>query len=318
MLIYDDIFNVDFNIRLIQAFKTSERSMSWLSHKLGYKHNQVHLWESGKRNFYWRDFVHLCKCFNRSIDKAVSENLQIESNEIGVILKNSLKDYKHKEVAERIGVSQAKLSRWVNGSSQVPFEKACQILSYCHFNFFQFLDELIQKEDLPEISEIAVQKRNLIQTLEQSPFIGALAPALCLKSYKDLKKHKDGFLAEKIGISLPEEKVGLEILVELGQIYKKDGLYHLKTYRVKTGSNREGHLNVCRYWSSRVNQYSRLESSKSLFGYRVFGISKEGFKELREAHISYYHAISDILKTEQAPFDHVVAVNFHALVLDEK
>ena len=54
----------DFVIETIQALRGG-RSKSWLSQRLKYKFNQVYLWESERRAFYWSDFEAICEVMKR-------------------------------------------------------------------------------------------------------------------------------------------------------------------------------------------------------------------------------------------------------------
>lgn len=54
-------------IRVIRGEKSQER----LSHELGFDFNVVSRWESGRRGFYWNDFISLAKLMRWDVSTAL-------------------------------------------------------------------------------------------------------------------------------------------------------------------------------------------------------------------------------------------------------
>ena len=258
-----------------------EKSKSQLSQKLGYSPNQVYLWESGKRHFFWADFEELCEALRIPLRHHIKIYLDFEpEKEILEILNESISAYQKKEIAHQLNVSSSKLSRWLQGNSKIPFHNTCQILEFCHQNFCEFLDEVSGVGKLDSIQDIVLEKR--------------------------------------VGISEEEEKLGLRILEESGQIYWHNGLFKLKHFRVKTTDNKAAVYDICQYWCDRAASLTKYPGMKSLIGYRVFAINEKSYKKIRAAQIEYYQKIGRILNEDEGPYDYVVAMNFHAMVLNEE
>ena len=119
----------DFVIETIQALRGG-RSKSWLSQRLKYKFNQVYLWESERRAFYWSDFEAICEVMKRPFQ----ENAKLffsnkEKFQVHLLLKRAVSPYKQKEIAAIFGVTTSKLSRWLSGESDIPFVQACNLNS---------------------------------------------------------------------------------------------------------------------------------------------------------------------------------------------
>lgn len=302
---------------LLRALR-GKRAQSQLSKHLGYNFNQVYLWETGRRVIHWKDLENYCKALNRPLTKHLQNFFSIkQAASIAEILSISLRGRKKRDVAIELGVSPSKLSRWLSGFSDPPLREALLILEQVHLGFHEFLDVLAGEGRITSIQPRVRRDRALKEALLRFPFSGAVAPALGLASYQSLEKHQPGFLARKLGISLEEEEMALQALLSMDQVEIVEGKYRLKPYRVNLVQNKQRFLEICQYWSDRAARLPKRVGGKSLFGYRVFGASEQGFAQLRQAQIDYYHALSAIIKNENGPFDHVIVVNLHTFLLEE-
>jgi transcriptional regulator with XRE-family HTH domain len=305
------------SVEILRAYR-GHHSMLWLSRRLGYSHNQVYLWESGRREFHWRDFENLCQRFRRPLHSAIEQYFVPEgSTDIGSLIRHSLKSGSKKEILKKFSISPSKLSRWQTGKSSPPFAEACEMLNFTKLNFLEFLDHVLGPGVCLSIQPALQQKRKAKKTLYQTAYLAALAPAVELKKYMNLKRHRPGVLARLIGITDKQEADGLRILTNAGITYLENGTYKLNTYRLNVTDDPNEFLKIADYWSKRAAEFRKTKGSKSLFGYRVFGISESGLKRLKQALFDYYDEITEILKDEQNEFDHIVAIPFQTLVLDE-
>lgn len=308
----------NLHVELLTHFQKNH-SMLWLSRRLGYRHNQVYLWKNNRREFYWKDFENLCDRFNLPLKEKIRV-YYLPSGETGFasLVAHQIKGKIKTEIRVRYSLSPSKLSRWSTGKASPPFDLACEIFDFASICFLEFLNSVLGASSSPTIQKELKRRNQIKQALYRAEYIGALAPAVELKSYRSLKKHKPGFLAEKIGISIQEEEYGLKVLEDAGVLYFADGIYKLKSYRLYTGDSRDDFLKIIDYWSKRAAKINKQESVKSFFGYRVFGITSEGLQKLKMAQVNYYSEISQVLQGEPDDFDHIVAIPFQTLVLDEK
>lgn len=294
-----------------------KRAQSNLSRLLGYSFNQVYLWETGRRAVHWADFEKLCAVLKRPLHENLQQHFQIKETGIQNLLRSTMKSRKQKDVAKALGLPESRLSRWMRGISDPPLWEVFRILHFVHQNFPEFIDDLAGPGRIESLQPIIARHRLLRETLYDLPFTAAVAPALGLKGYLALKKHEPGFLADRLGISLEQETKALKALEETGQIEVKEGKYKLKSFYINTTQDRARFLAVAHYWSGRAAKLPKRPGQKSMFGYRVFGITESAIAKIRQAQIDYYNALTAIIRKEEGPFDHVMVINFQAFLPDE-
>jgi transcriptional regulator with XRE-family HTH domain len=306
------------DLELLRTLR-GKRSQAHFSQILGYRYNQVHLWEMGKRTLDWNDFVHLCSTLKRPLTSTILKLTALQDElAIAKILSHGFRSHKKNELAKNLGISTSKLSRWLSGKSVPSLQESFRMMSLAYLNFADFLDEIAGPGKLRSIQPKVEESRKLSDLMVRLPYIGAVAPALALRSYRALKQHKPGFVAEAAGITLAQEEEALRVLREFGQIELKNGIYQLRHYKVNVMNEKERFHAACQYWAERAAKQTKWLGQKSLFGYRVFGITEAGYQKLRQAQINYYNEITEILAQDKSPPDHVVTVNFHTFVAEKK
>lgn len=294
------------------------RSQVQLSRLLGFRFNQVYLWESGRRAVHWGDFELYCKILKRPLYQAITRHFALpDSHSIHEVLVGSLRSLKKGAIAKELGIGPSPLSRWLNGRADPPLREVFRIFNRTHLNFLEFLDEVVGAGKLMSIQTAVTETQRLKNALYGLPIAGAIAPALELREYQELKVHRPGVLAKRLGLTLQEEEEALRLLQAAGQIEMQNGKYRLKSFRVTLTEDKQRFIQNCQYWSERAARIPKRVGQKSFFGYRVFGVSSEAYAKLRQAQVNAYHAISEILKDETAPYDDVVVINFQTFFPEE-
>lgn len=313
--------------KLIEPFLDQEvirslrgrRTQSQLSKVLGYKHNQLYLWESGRRTISWQDFCRICQVLKRPLNVAISDFFNIQNNqEIPVVLKLSLGKRKKGELAKSLGVTASKLSRWLTGRTDPPLIEVFKIFKIAYPNFLEFLDFVSGPGRVASIQGEVTNAHKIRSALFQAPFVGGVAAALFTKEYRNLKKHTPGIIAKHVGISLEEENVALNLLQAAKQIEMVDGLYRINSFSLNLVDDKKQFLRLAQYWADRAAALPKWGGQKSGFGYRVFCVNETGRQRIRQAQVDYYNAITEILKSESGPYDYVMVVNFQGFLPGER
>lgn len=292
----------------------AKRSQSQLSHRLGYKYNQVYLWESGRRVIGWQDFVKICRTLKRPLAKALRDFFGVQEDlEIHQLLTLILKSRKKGETANSLAVTASKLSRWLSGQTDPPLEMVLRLFRMAYPNsFFEFVDFVAGPGLVTSIQNQVAKSDRIHKALFRYPFVGAVAAALFTKDYQRLKVHKPGVLAKQVGITIDEENAALEVLQATGEIELRDGIYKIAPFAVNLSTNREQFIRCSQYWAERAATLPKGPSQKSAFGYRVFSMNYQHLAKIRQAQVDYYNALTEIIKSQEGPYDAVMVINFQS------
>lgn len=305
---------------IVRAIR-GKRTQSQFSRLLGFKFNQVYLWESGRRRIYWSDLELICSKLGFSLVQRLKEFFHLrdpESDKIHVLLSASIKGRKKGELAKTLKVTSSKLSRWLSGQSDLPLEAVLNVLALVHLEVLEFVDSVAGVGRIKSIEPAIARAKAVKQAMFSMPFVGAVGAALFTEEYKKLKAHRPGVLASMLGISIAEEEAALKALREAGQLELKDGVYRMAPYQVNLAHDRKQFLKCSQYWSERAAKIIPRHDPKNGFGYRVFAVNEDMVKKVRQAQTDCYNAITEILKNEDGPYDRVMVVNFHSFFPEEK
>jgi hypothetical protein len=111
--------------------------------------------------------------------------------------------------------------------------------------------------------------------------------------------HAPGFIAERIGVSLPLEKECLRALAAAGQIEMDRGKWRVvRVLAVDTRIDPAKNLALKRHWARLgVERLARDPLPQDgLFSYNLFAVSEEGFAKIRALHLAYYEKVRDVVE----------------------
>jgi hypothetical protein len=142
------------------------------------------------------------------------------------------------------------------------------------------------------------------------PWSHAVLRALELGAYQALPKHKRGYLAKTLGITLARERACLRALEASGQIRREAGKWQpLHVITVDTRPDRAGNLSLKKHWACLAAERFRRDEvpEESLFSYNLFAVSDEGLAEIRALHLAYFAQLRAVVERCRAPTQLVLA-----------
>jgi len=289
------------------------RSQMGMSRRMGCTFNQSYRWESGRARMAWSDFAVYCRAGKVDLAKALTSSLRYSgpAGDGTALVRHLVEGRALNEAAKTFGLSRFKLQRWVRGESAVHLEGVLRILDAVQA-LLVFSEALVPLGRLRSLSALAEQRRVLSLLFSRYPAVGGSIEALDLRAYRRLARHKDAWLARRIGISDREEAEILELALKAGLI-RWDGARYKKN---KNNTSTRGHPDAERamreYWISRGMQLSREQKTMgphSFFGFLVFAMNEGQQRRLRESFIKFTNEMTTIIVEAPEDADRMGVIN---------
>lgn len=277
-------------------------SQSYLSRKLGYSSKQIHRLEAGERTIGWDVFARACEVCQKDLRNALRGRTldSFDPNDSVMVMNSILGAVKLSKLERDTKISRFSLMRWKTGKASPPLSAVLQLIDYCQFNLFEFLNTLVDPSMLPSIKEAYLLRQRQKEIYYQFPETAAVIVCLQLEEYKSLPVHKDGFISMKLGISIDAERALIENLLAVKRIKLMNGLYTPATESLDfTGSSNQQIHRFMSFWLKRLLNFyegpGEWTASTSRFGMEVFAVNEEMKELVRDEFRSFQKRIRGIL-----------------------
>jgi DNA-binding phage protein len=219
------------------------------------------------------------------------------------------------DLAKRSGYSRFSLARWLGGGAEPRLPEFLAVVEAATFRVLDFLSGFVDLTKLPSVAD----EWSVLQAARKSaydvPWSHAVLRALELTDYSKLSKHRPGWIAARLGISLDEEELCLSTLAAARQIRMHEHRWVIdQTQTVDTRADPARSRKLKAEWMKVA--LSRLEGGgPGTFSYNVMAISRADLARLRELHSAYFRNMQALV-TDSAPSECVVLFNTQLFALD--
>jgi transcriptional regulator with XRE-family HTH domain len=233
---------------MVRALR-GRRSQTVVSKGLGYKTNATYRWERAERQPRASDFFRLAGDTGIDVPAVLarfapgSDTLpkRLDASAIGRWLQNLTAEHTTLDLARTLDRNRNTVSRWLEGKTEPRLDDVLRIVDLLARRLVDFVAAFTDPEQLfavrPAHALLAEQRR----TAYRYPWSRAVFRTLELESYRALRRHQEGFIAEHLGISLEEERDHVWGLVNARQIKKRALKLHVKsTLPINRSDERRG------------------------------------------------------------------------------
>jgi transcriptional regulator with XRE-family HTH domain len=302
-----------------------KRSQTALSRRLGYRTNVIYAWESGRRfptaatllrgtSKLGFDVRALLKKFFATPPSWLNEVSVTSREGVARLLEELRGNMPVVELARRSGFSRYAIARWLAGAAEPRLPDFLRLFEAASLRLLDFIALFHDPGALNATSKAWKLVQAHRQAVYDLPWIPAVLHALELDQYRSLPRHREGWIAEHIGITLEDELRCLTVLAESGQIRKSRGLWHanrVMTVDTRQDANAERKL---KEWWARVGIERLTAEAPGLFSFNVFAVSKKDLERLRELHRSYFRQLRSIVAAS-SPSERVCVANVQLFAL---
>lgn len=304
------------------------RSQRGFSKRLGYSSNIAYRWETGICFPLGREAFVLAKrdgaagraallTFYGGALPAELAALELGTREgVAELLRHVRGKTSLVELARRSGHSRFSIARWLSGSAEPRLPELLSLLEAATFRVLDFLACFTAIEKLPSVAEEYRVLEAARKTAYEVPWSHAVLRALELADYQKLRRHRPGWLAQRLNITRQEEERCLQALATARQIKLEGGRWAVdQTQTVDTRVQPARGRRLKAEWLKVALE--RLEGGVAgVFSYNLMAMSRADLARLREMHIDYFRSMQALV-TDSTPSECVVLFNTDLFALDD-
>jgi len=318
---------IDYDQLAIQWLRAlrGKRSQRAFSRRLGYRTNIAYRWESGRcwptaqavmramKKLGW-DVREALERFQGADAWAQHCDLSTRAG-IATMLTRLRADVPVVALASTSGYSRFSIARWLKGEAEPRLPEFLHLIEACSLRLLDFVGAFFTPEQVPLIGARLHQLDAVRKAAYDEPLSHAVLRALELESYQALPRHRSGWIAQRIGISVDDEERCLKALARAGQI-----ALHKRRWRtrdepiVDTRANREGARRLKAFWGRRAIDALEQEA-EGTFTLNLMSVSDADYERIRALTRSYFSDLRSIVAQSQ-PNQRVVLFCAQLLALD--
>jgi DNA-binding transcriptional regulator YiaG len=310
---------------LLRALR-GRRSQTAFSRRLGYRSNVVYRWESGRA---WptaaatlraaqktgvdlraglRAFYRVEPRWLRHTDPATPEG-------VATLLRDLRGSLPIGELARRAGRSRFAVSRWLKGEAEPRLPELLLMVESSSLRLLDFVAILVDPAKLPSAARDWQELQTAREAAYTVPWSHAVLRVLELQDYRAAGRHRSGYIAHRLGISLEEEARCLELLARTRQIRKQRGRWVVdrsRTVDTRADPERSGPM---KDWWTRVALDRIKAGHGELFSYNLFSVSASDLQRVKEAYTAFFQQMRAII-AESEPSERVVLFSAQLVPLE--
>jgi len=217
---------------LVRAWR-GKRTQLDASLAIGYRSNVFSAWERGRSWPTASTALAAARSGGRDVSALASrvggdwfKRVDIATREgIALLLGDVVGDVPLKELERTTCLSRHALTRYLNATAEPALPDFIELLS-AGARLMDALDILAEPSDLPSFAHEWSKHLAATRAFAHQPACTDVLLALYLDDYRALDRHRPGWLAQRLGLSMSEEEAALSELSRRGLIGIENGRYH--------------------------------------------------------------------------------------------
>ncbi|HLU67842.1 MAG TPA: DUF4423 domain-containing protein [Kofleriaceae bacterium] len=304
------------------------RSQVAFSRRLGYSTNVAYAWEAGRRFPTAAEMLRaatlvrvdvrgaLSPFFYRALPDSLVHQDPTSRGFVAALLRELRGSVPMQHLAERTGLSRSAISRILAGVTEPRLPAFFRIVDAASRRLLDLLDGLVDLAAVPAARD-EWRRLNAVRRLAfDNPLSEAVPRFLELEEYARLRRHRPGWIAERLGISREEEERTLGDLQAAGVIRWDGRRWAIDRERSvdTTRFDPRAARSLRAYWTDQAAQRIR-STGDGLFSYLVFTTDDDTLAAIRELHLRYFRELRALVAASPAN-RRVAAVNVQLFPLD--
>jgi hypothetical protein len=290
---------------LIRALR-GKRSCAELSRRAGYRSNIVHRWEARQ---CWPSASDLLTLHARLRPQAGSwitaffhmapewaVGLAPTSREaVATFLQNLRGKTPIVRIAQLAAQNRYSVARWFGGTSEPKLPDFLRLVDVTSRRLLDLIAALEDPARLPSLRRAWAQQQLARKAAYELPWSHAVLRALELSAAPRGVLAQQGFIADKLGISVAEVREALSVLEATEQVRKtRAGFRPRQVSRVDTARDplRARELKVA--WTSTALERLK-QGAEGKYGWSLFAVSKADLLRLHDLHLQYVRAMQEVI-----------------------
>lgn len=294
---------MDFEVlsrELLRSLR-GKRSQTQLSRRLGFRSNVLYTWESGRRQPSAAEFFRLMERTGadpRSGFATFALHLPTQplSDPEGItgLLAALRGGVRINDLAERTGRSRFTISRWLRGKAQPNLPQLLQLIEVLSLRLVDFLTA-IAPSPLPSLRQAQEELDARRDVAFTHPWSQAVLRLLETERYRKLPRHRRGWIARHLGISVDEEARCIEALQSAALIHREKGRFVTKAIAVDTSTATLAQRQSLKLHWADLGRQRIVDRADGYYSWSIMALSQRDFEQLRANHVRYMQSMRQIV-----------------------
>ncbi len=300
--------------QLVRALR-GRRSQTALSRRLGYRSNVVYMWESGRRDPSASELFRLLArtgrdprtAWRRFAVRLAEVDLTTPAG-IAALLEQLRGQARIVDVADRAGVSRYTVSRWLRGLTEPRLSELLTLVDVLTLRVVDLVAEMVPPGSVPVVAAAWRELETRREVAFAHPWSQAILRQIETVAYRRLRRHRAGWLAERLGLTPAEEAASLEALLGAGLVRWDGERYETAPVAVDTSLATEAQRRQLRLHWADVGRAHIAEGADGLYSWAVVAVSREDYEALRALHVRYMQSLRQLVEAS-SPSEVVAVAN---------
>jgi len=298
------------------------RSQPWLSRRVGLKSNLVYRWEAGRAWPSTPQFFRVCRAAGQRVAPGLErfighgDAIELESTQgVAELLRALAGPRKVLDIAHAVGRSRFVVSRWLAGKTDVRLPDFLRFIEATTLRLLDVLALVLDPATLPSVARAWKRLQVARQAAYDVPWSHAVLRVLELEDYRARATPGEGWIAERLGISVDEERRCLTLLVQSGQIRRRGAHFQVRgSSIVDTRVDVERRRALRAFWS-RVAVERLAQGEQGVNAFNLFAIAERDLPKVLELHGELFERLRALV-ARSAPSERVVLYAAQIVELD--
>ena len=280
------------------------RSQRAFSRRLGYRGNAVAAWEGGRRFPTAAEALRACRVAGIDVAAGFHRFHPASAPALGAGddagVASWLREIKGStsfvKLASETGHSRFSIARWLTGQARPRLPDFFSVVHVATGRLSDLLAELVPIEHVPALASDHAARQAAQRLAFDEPWTEAVLRVLETEQYAELETHRDGFIAQQLGIDPEVERRCLDKLVAAQVVAFRDGKYRdLGSLTVDTSRWPEAVKQLKSHWTRVALDRIPEPHAEDLLSYNVLSASREDVARIREVLRAAYREVRCIV-----------------------
>lgn len=276
---------VDYELvaaQLLRALR-GRRSQVAFARRLGFASNVPYTWESGRRFPRASTFLDVAARVGVDVEAALAsfagatwprDDRALELRLLSAVVGTTA----HAEVGARTGLGRQAVGRWLRGASMPRLPDLLRLVDGTTHRMLDLVAAFVDPEAVPSLRapwRKLAAARALVRT---TPWASAVLLCLDLEAYRELPRHRRGWIAARLGIDTALEDVCLDLLVGAGQVRRVRGRLIAPPTAPMDARGAAPTTDLKRFWG----EVALARGADGLVSWNLFTVSVADLEALRD------------------------------------
>lgn len=277
---------------------------------MGYKYNQVKRWETGEKQLRWDEFCTFCDALEVPFAQHLWSVFNFQRPNPHEFLSHlysvRLSHYSIDQLSEKLHRHHSAIRRYLDGEIYPELEFVLAMMDLDRQLLGRFVLAVLPKDYQSPLRDRLESDLVRLDAEMETPLAAAIESWFATESYRQLRQHDDGWIAQRVGADVKEVSQILAKMLQVGTVTKTQENKYVRTYRSMdaNGADLKLLLKFFQFWFNRASSHygkDEVISNGPVRGVgfcRVAAVTEQASQQINEILVRASTEIATLLETQ--------------------